>query len=301
MNSSRSDTESESTSLSGSDTESVMLCDPNRLTLHIEAHPHESSAMWDIYQPIFNWIDPDAQLLRITERTHPVENAKGGMAGNASMHDSQRPEVPSIAVLAFLQEEGLFGCDRIQSAKQYFEKTPWKFHYSDKVSKSGINPYPYNSQDYYVTSTDLPLWAMRQVHQGKEHFRFVLFTSYESWEDMVDFYKLMSGASPDVLRSHFCLFTMHTNPHYDVQFALKRLPKDVKPKILDSSSLQFRVGDIGHLVPLFPNVCRPLSDTRWETTDHDGNRIVLETTGLVSQSAIASSSRLSQPLMGFYV
>lgn len=187
--------------------------------------------------------------------------------------------MPSIALMLFLSEEAPLGHERIQSAKRRFEKPPWKFHHSEQVGQGKINPYPYNNTDYFYTSEELPLWAIRMVHCGKELLRIVLFTSEESWEDMLQFYRLIIGFEPDISRDDFCLFTVHSRGHYDVQFALKKLKSDTCPRNLDSVKIQFRVHDVGSLVPLFPNVCKPISDNLWETRDHDGNIITIDVIG----------------------
>lgn len=260
--------------MSGSDSDSL-LGDPQRIILNLIADPNELYSLLDMYQPIINWVDSDLHMFKLTERTYT--DVRRYQRDNTCPRASV--EIPSIGVMVFLHEEGMLGCERIQTAKNYFESPPWKFHHSEHVSRGVIQPYPYNSQDYYFTSDDLPLWAVRQVHCGKEHIRLVTFTSYENWDDMVTFYKLIIGADPDIVKNDFCLFTLHTQPCYDVQFALKKLPKDIHPKKLDSIRMQFRITDVGHIVPLFPNICQPLSDTKWQTTDHDGNTVVLDVVG----------------------
>ncbi|XP_069103942.1 protein FAM124A-like isoform X1 [Argopecten irradians] len=269
----RSETESENISLSGnSDIDSIMLSDPYRMTVHFLADAHEIYPMMDMYQPVIDWVDPDLHIFKISERTDFSD-------GDNQSFSMQTSYLPSVSLMVFLHEEGMLGCERIQNAKRHFEKSPWKFHHSEEVSRGRVNPYPYNSQDFYYTSEDLPLWAVRQVHYGKEHIRVVVFASEENWNDMVQFYKIIIGTEPDLNRNDFCLFTIHTHLNYDVQFALKKIQSDIKPRALDCVKLQFRVTDVGQIVPLFPNVCKPLSDTRWQTTDHDGNVIVLEVTG----------------------
>lgn len=269
----RSEIEAESISLSGtSDIDSIMLSDPLRLTIHCLTDSHEIFSMMDIYQPVIDWIDPDLHVMKISEITD--------INGISDNHiDVITSHIPSVTIMVFLHEEGMIGCERIQGAKRHFERPPWKFHHSESVSKGRVNPYPYNSQDFYYTSEDLPLWAVRQVHCGNEHMRIVVFTSEKNWVDMMGFYTLIIGSEPDLHRNDFCLFTVHTHVHYDVQFALKKLGGETTPRSPACVKIQFRVPELAHVVPLFPNICKPLSDTRWETTDHDGNTIILEETG----------------------
>lgn len=239
-----------------------------------------------------NWIDRDLHIFRVKEKT-TEDNL------NQSVFNSRKvSRMPSVAVMLFLEEEGVLGYERIQSAKRRFEKPPWKFHHSEQLGQGKINLYPYNSADYFYTSEDLPLWAVRQVHYGKEHIRIVLFVSDENWIDMVKFYTLVIGNDPDIQKDDFCLFTVHSHINYDAQFALKKLKGETTPRVLDSVKLQFRVSQVGNMVPLFPNICKPVSDRLWETTDHDGNNIVIEVIGTCrnrtsTPSESSASSRAS--------
>ena len=242
--------------------------------------------MEEIYQPIVNWVDPDLHVIKITDKSECLDNALTSLPENSS-------RLPSMAMMIFLQEDGMVGFERIQTVKRYFEKSPWKFHHSEEVHRGAINPYPYNSQDFYYTSEDLPLWAVRQVHTGKEFFRIVLFVSDSNWATMVQFYKLILGFEPDLKREDFCLFTVSVFPNFNIQLALKKLKGDTKPRPLDSVQLQFRVNDISNIMPLLPNVCRPLSDSRWQTTDTDGNVIVLEIPRFYGNSTFMDRCSLS--------
>ena len=224
----------------------------------------------DLYQPVVDWIDRDLHIFRVKEKT-TQDNVN-----NSVFQSKTVSRMPSIAVMLFLEEEGALGYERIQGAKRRFEKPPWKFHHSEQVGQGKINLYPYNSADYFYTSEDLPLWAVRQVHYGKEHIRIVLFVSDENWNDMLKFYKLVISCDPDIQKDDFCLFTIHSHINYDVQFALKKLKGETTPRVLDCVKLQFRVSQVGNMVPLFPNRCKPVSDRLWETTDHDGNNIVID-------------------------
>ncbi|KAL4220289.1 hypothetical protein ACF0H5_020697 [Mactra antiquata] len=285
--SSRSETGCENISISDqSDTESLLPCEQQKLTLQFLTDTHEISSMEEVYQPVINSIDPDLHILKITDKSDSFSNAVTSLPEISA-------RIPSMAVMVFLQEKGMVGFERIQTMKRYFEKSPWKFHHSEQVHRGAINPYPYNSQDFYYTSEDLPLWAVRQVHTGKEFFRVVLFVSESNWQQMMQFYKLILGSEPDVKRDDFCLFTVSVFASFDIQLALKKLQGDTKPRPLDSVRLQFRVNDISNIVALLPNVCRPLSDTRWETTDNDGNVVVIETPRLIGNTSFSDRSSMS--------
>ncbi|KAL3848432.1 hypothetical protein ACJMK2_019290 [Sinanodonta woodiana] len=283
VNSIRSDAESMNSSMSSSDSDSIILSDPYRMTVQLLAESHEMYPLMDLYQPIINWIDRDLRLLRISER-------RSFESSQTALHKSKY-YMPSTAIVIFLHEDEVVCNSRIVKAKCHFEHLPWKYHHSEHVSNGSINPYPYNSQDYFYTSEEYPLWAVRQVHYGKEHLRIVLFTSEENWDDMVQFYKLILGLDPDVSKQDFFMFTIHSHIHYDIQFTLKKIQGDTKIRPVDCVKLQFRVTGVGHLVPLFPNVCKPVSNSKWETTDHDGNSIVLDVAMTSGEQSRAGSVR----------
>ena len=168
------------------------------------------------------------------------------------------------------------GGTRLSRANRTFSNPPWHYHHSDSVLQGRIRVYAENAQDYYSTDPSLPLCAARQVHSGPEHVRVVRFVSYENWRDTLDLYRLIINSEPDITKPDFYLYTMCQYPTYDVQFALKRLPKSVSVATSERTTLQFRVSDIGQLVPLLPNMCTQTGDVnRWQTTDLDGNPVVL--------------------------
>ncbi|XP_013390761.1 protein FAM124A [Lingula anatina] len=287
--------ESENVSVAGSDTTDSRdpSSDPYRLTVHFLANPGKGDTLLNLYNPIFDWVETDLRLFTVTERQQPLYSDQN--------HDACLT-IPSLAILAFLYEDELLGNKKITASRKHFETDPWILHHSESVGAGRINPYPHNSQDFFFTTDDFPLWGARQVHYGKEHIRFLRFVSQTNWEDTIDFYKLILDCEPNVEKSDFCAFTIYSHTNYDVQFALKRLPQDIHPHPTDSAILQFRVPDVGQIVPLFPNVCSPLSDTRWQTKDHDGNTIILQVTETPPVVGRFSSRRSSSNTkVGFFV
>ncbi|KAH9512745.1 hypothetical protein Btru_038085 [Bulinus truncatus] len=247
--------------------------DPCRVTLQVFTDPYDNCSVSQLYQSMTDLVDPILKLFHGAEREVPVNNI------NNNCLENDRHRTPCLAVMLFLRgsdSDHVGGVEekfRLNKARQLFHQSPWRFHHSEKVSQGHINALPQNSQDFYCTEPGLPLWALRQVHYGRQHIRFVLYSQEESWPDQLQFYSLLFGLQPELLREDFCLFTLYANEDYDVQFALKKQPGGLRR--LDSVHIQIKVKEIGQLVPLFPNVCRPVSDTRWETTDHDGNVVVL--------------------------
>ncbi|XP_025079924.1 uncharacterized protein LOC112555671 isoform X1 [Pomacea canaliculata] len=217
---------------------------------------------------------------------------------NGQLTNPDARELPAVSVVVFLHEEEIKPGGRVDSARKHLSQSAWKFHHCEQTSRKSLN---LNSQafDYYFISEDLPFLAVRQVHYGKEHVRVLVNTNFDTWADMVNFYQLLLGFRPDLVREDFCLFTVHSQINFDLQFALKRLdPGSTFTRVIpmQSSRLQFKVADLGHLVPLLPNVCRPVSDTRWLTTDHDGNEVILDVTdhGLASSTSSLSDRASSE-------
>ncbi|XP_070538396.1 protein FAM124A-like isoform X2 [Ptychodera flava] len=259
------------------------LGDPFILSIHFISDPGEAAKLRDLLQPLLEWFDPEFRLFNIVERNEP-----NGVSHHRLTNGEISQSTPSMAILLFLQEEILI--DRVSIAQQYLGKQPWKFHHS--ITPNGrYSLCPPNQQDYYSYSDSLPLWGVRQVHYGKEHLRFQLFCSELNWNDMIEFYRLILGKEPEEKKEDFCYFVVYSQPNLDVQLALKRVPKGTQLRTIDSAILQFKVNEVGSLVPLLPNVCSPISKRRWQTTDYDGNKVLLQLTKKGRRSGSVQSSK----------
>ena len=75
---------------------------------------------------------------------------------------------------------------------------------------------------------------------------------------------------------------LHTEPGLCLQLALKQLSPGVRVEPCISAVLQFSVDEIGQLVPLLPNPCTPISNTRWQTEDLDGNKVLFQVSAATS-------------------
>lgn len=212
-------------------------------------------------------------------------------SGSRLLH--QHSELPALAVMLFFYEGEMAACGRVRRARRHFERPPWRFHHSDSTQRRNINIDPH-ALDFFFIADDLPLFAVRQVHYGKEHIRIVVHTNVDTWADMVQFYILVIGLEPELVNDGFCLFTVHSQINFDLQFALKRVDTPCsRPVPMQNARLEFKVSDIGRMVPLFPNVCQPISDSRWLTTDHDGNEVVLDVAGHCVNSSRNNASGLT--------
>ncbi|XP_064126247.1 protein FAM124A [Loxodonta africana] len=236
--------------------------DPFLVSIHIIADPGESQHLQEAIDKVLAWIHPDLQLFRVSERRAWRRRKKAAEAAQ-----------PALAVVLFLQEE--YGQEQILQLHRTLQRPPWHFHHAERVP-GRLLPYLPCSQDFFTLAPGTPLWAIRPVHYGKEIVRFTVYCRHENYADTLKFYELILQRSPSQRKTDFCIFPIFSNLDVDIQFSLKRLPREQTPVPTDSSVLEFRVKDLGQLVPLLPNPCSPISEGRWQTEDHDGNKILLQ-------------------------
>ncbi|XP_038166245.1 protein FAM124A [Arvicola amphibius] len=236
--------------------------DPFLVSIHIIADPGASQPLQEAIDKVLAWVHPDLPLFRVSERRTGRRRRK-----------SPKSAQPALAVVLFLQEE--YGEEQILHVHQVLQQPPWRHHHTERVHGRFL-PYLPCSQDFFTLAPGTPLWAIRPVHYGKEIVRFTIYCRHDSYADSLRFYELILRRSPSQRKVDFCIFPIFSNLDVDIQFSLKRLPRDQNPVPTDSSVLEFRVKDIGQLVPLLPNPCSPISEGRWQTEDHDGNKILLQ-------------------------
>ncbi|XP_032352092.1 protein FAM124A isoform X2 [Camelus ferus] len=236
--------------------------DPFLVSIHIIADPGQSQPLQEAIDKVLAWIHPDLRLFRVSERRAPRRRRKAPKAAQ-----------PALAVVLFLQEE--YGEEQILQLHRTLQRPPWRHHHTERVP-SRFLPYLPCSQDFFTLAPGTPLWAIRPVHYGREIVRFTIYCRHDNYADILKFYELILRRSPSQRKTDFCIFPVFSNLDVDIQFSLKRLPRDQAPVPTDSSVLEFRVKDIGELVPLLPNPCSPISEGRWQTEDHDGNKILLQ-------------------------
>ncbi|XP_053772752.1 protein FAM124A [Desmodus rotundus] len=236
--------------------------DPFLVSIHIIADPGESQPLQEAIDKVLAWIHPDLQLFRVSERRAARRRRR-----------APRGTQPALAVLLFLQED--FGEEHILRLHRALRRPPWRHHHTERVPGK-LLPYLPGSQDFFTLAPGTPLWAVRPVHYGREIVRFTVYCRHDHYADSLKFYELILRRSPSQRKKDFCIFPIFSNLEVDIQFSLKRLPCDQSPAPTDSAVLEFRVKDLGELVPLLPNPCSPISEGRWQTEDHDGNRILLQ-------------------------
>ncbi|XP_027646544.1 protein FAM124A isoform X2 [Falco biarmicus] len=238
--------------------------DPFLVSVHIITDPGESKTLQQAIDKLLAWIHPDLQLFRVSERRVPKERRKPSKAGVSQ---------PALAIILFLQEE--YGEEPILQLHETFQRPPWHYHHTERVHGKFL-PYMPCSQDFYTLAPETPLWAIRPVHYGKEIIRFTIYCRSENFVDILKLYELILKRPVCQKKVDFCVFPVYSNMEIDIQFSLKKLPKGQVPMPTESAVLEFRVKDVGQLVPLLPNPCSPISEGRWQTEDHDGNRILLQ-------------------------
>ncbi|XP_025929457.1 protein FAM124A [Apteryx rowi] len=238
--------------------------DPFLVSVHIITDPGESKILQQAIDYLLAWIHPDLQLFRVSERRASQKHRKQGKVGVSQ---------PALAIILFLQEE--YGEEPILQLHETFQRPPWHYHHTEQVHGKFL-PYMPCSQDFYTLAPGTPLWAIRPVHYGKEIIRFTIYCRSENFVDILKLYELILKRPVCQKKADFCVFPIYSNMDIDIQFSLKKLPKGQIPAPTESAVLEFRVKDVGQLVPLLPNSCSPISEGRWQTEDHDGNRILLQ-------------------------
>ncbi|XP_072466591.1 protein FAM124A isoform X2 [Notamacropus eugenii] len=244
--------------------------DPFLVSVHVITDPGESKALQEAIDKVLSWIHPDLQLFRVSERRVARKRKR-----------QNKVSQPALAVVLFLQEE--YGEEQILELHETFQRPPWHYHHTERVHGRFL-PYLPCSQDFFTLAPGTPLWAIRPVHYGKEIVRFTIYCRHENFADILKLYEMILKRNPSQKKSDFCIFPIYSNLDVDIQFSLKRLPSGQTPVPTDSSVLEFRVKDIGQLVPLLPNPCSPISEGRWQTEDHDGNKILLQAHSLYRKS-----------------
>ncbi|XP_039348888.1 protein FAM124A isoform X7 [Mauremys reevesii] len=237
--------------------------DPFLVSIHIIADPGDSKVLQQAIDKLLAWIHPDLQLFRVSERRVSKKHRKSGKAAVSQ---------PALAVILFLQEE--YGEEPILQLHETFQRPPWHYHHTERVHGKFL-PYMPCSQDFFTLAHGTPLWAIRPVHYGREIIRFAIYCRNENFIDIMKLYQLILKRPVCQKKTDFCVFPVYSNMDIDIQFSLKRLPKGQIPTPTESAVLEFRV-DVGQLIPLLPNPCSPISEGRWQTEDHDGNKILLQ-------------------------
>ncbi|KAM4589410.1 protein FAM124B isoform 2-T2 [Fundulus diaphanus] len=249
------------------------------INLHLLANPGDSLLLQQTLDRLLRWLCPSLRIFHVSERASPFRT-----------HTRIRPVAgyPSLAITFFLHEA--YGEERILKVLDFFQRPPWQYHHTESCGprtggihissgsspSNALRPYLLPSRDFYSLGAGMPVWGVRPVHCGGEILRATLYSSYGNYEDAVRFYETVLQRQAEEQKAGFCWFTLHTEPGLCLQLALKQLSPGVGVEACSSAALQFSVEEMGQLVPLLPNPCTPISTTRWQTEDLDGNKVLFQ-------------------------
>ncbi|XP_049582792.1 protein FAM124B [Syngnathus scovelli] len=250
------------------------------LNLHLLANPGESLLLQHSLDRLLRWLCPSLHIFHVSERASPHRGQArlGSQAGS-----------PSLAITFFLHEA--YGEERILKVLDFFQRPPWQYHHTESSGSkpaglhissgsSAVNallrPYLLPSRDFYSLGAGMPVWGVRPVHCGGEILRVTLYSAYDNYDDAVRFYETVLQQQAEEQKTGFCWFTLHTEPGLSLQLAIKQVSAEIRVEPCNSAVLQFGVDEIGQLVPLLPNPCTPISTSRWQTEDLDGNKVLFQ-------------------------
>ncbi|KAG7467282.1 hypothetical protein MATL_G00151690 [Megalops atlanticus] len=248
------------------------LQDPFLVSVHIITDPGQAKPLQRAADSLLAWIHPELQLFRVSERGAWQQRHKRVRPSSGQQREPLSQ--PALAVILFLQEE-YGGEEQILRLHHALQRPPWRYHHTERVN-GRLLPLVPCSQDFFTLAPGTPLWAVRQVHYGKEIVRFTVYCRHDTFPDMVSMYRLLLQRQLAQRREDFCFFVIYSNPDTEIQLSFKRLPRGQSPAPTESAIMEFRVRDVGGLVPLLPRPCTPISEVRWQTEDYDGNKILLQ-------------------------
>ncbi|KFO90310.1 Protein FAM124B, partial [Buceros rhinoceros silvestris] len=235
------------------------------MTVHLLANSGQSMLLQQTLDRLLEWICPDIRLFLVSERVTPLKYYQ--------RYRKRSCGFPGMSVLLFLHED--LGEERIVQVHEQFQRPPWRYQRA-QIANGQSRPYAPDHQDFYGLDEQMPVWGIRRVHCGPEVLRVTLYCSFDNYEDAVRLYEMILQREAAVQKTTFCVFVLQASPAVAVQLCLKQLPVGVAVEPRDSSALQFRVREMGQLVPLLPHPCVPISSTRWQTQDYEGNTILLQ-------------------------
>ncbi|CAN8190763.1 unnamed protein product [Coccothraustes coccothraustes] len=251
------------------------------LTVHLLTHLGRSFPLQQTLDRLLEWLCLDIRLFLVSERIPPPRSYE--------RHRRRSCGFPGISILLFLHEG--WGEEQIFQVHEQFQRPPWRYQLA-QFANGQSPPCPPSQQEFYGLEEQLPVWGVRRVRRGPEILRVTLHCSFDNYEDAVRLYELILQKEGSLQKAALCVFVLHSTPHVAVQLGLEQLPIGVTAEPPDSAALQFTVREIGQLVPLLPNPCVPISSTRWQTQDYEGNTILLKVQS--SSKTLETNTGLSQ-------
>ncbi|XP_069745827.1 protein FAM124A-like [Narcine bancroftii] len=232
--------------------------DPFLVTMHIITDPGCAMGLQNAIDSLVSWIKPGLGLFVASERSWPLP-AVGGA----------EPEQPALAVVLSVHK----GCG--QWLHEPFLRPPWRYHHTEHL-KGWNHPSEARSQDFFTLADHTVLWAVRQACHTKGTIHLALYCSFDNFAHTLGMYRLILRREASKHQLDTAVFTIYSSEDVEIQLSLRRLPKGRRPSPSQSALLEFRVHNLGCLVPLLPHPCSPISERRWQTEDHDGNKLLLQ-------------------------
>ncbi|XP_039092765.1 protein FAM124B [Hyaena hyaena] len=239
--------------------------EPLAMTVHLLASSGHGSLLQQTLDQLLDYVCPDVRPFLVSEAIRP-----------AKYYDrcpSKRSRFPGMSVLLFLHQS--LGEERLFRVLDSLQRWPWQCYPAPKAPGRPC-PYILANQDFYSLDSQMPVWGVRQVHCGAEILRVTLYCSFDNYEDAIRLYELILQKDATLQKSNFCFFVLYAAESFALQLSLKQLPPGMSVDPKESSVLQFKVQEVGQLVPLLPHPCVPISRTRWQTQDYDGHQILLQ-------------------------
>ncbi|KAJ7324865.1 hypothetical protein JRQ81_017885 [Phrynocephalus forsythii] len=250
------------------------------MVVHLLAKPGHAVLLQHTLDQLQEWVCLDVRLFLVSERPSPIKYYE--------TYHQKSTRFPGTSILLFLHED--FGEERLFHVHDFFQHPPWHRVHVECASSGKPSPQALECQDFYGLDEHMPVWGLRQVHYGTEIVRITLYCSFDNYDDAVKLYEMILQKKATVQKSSFCAFVLYATQSIAVQLCLKQLPVGLGVDSKESSVLQFKVHEIGQLVPLLPNPCIPISSTRWQTEDYEGNRILLQVQGISNRNENQVSS-----------
>lgn len=239
--------------------------EPPAMTVHLLANSGQGALLQQALDQLLGCICPEVRLFMVSERVSPVNSY--------DRCHPKRSRFPGMSVLLFLHQSR--GEERLFRVLHSLRQWPWQSHPALSLQGSPC-PHSLARQEFYTLDSHMPVWGVRPVHGGPEVLRVTLYCTFDNYEDAISLYEMILQREATPQKSDFCYFVLYATESCALQLSLKQLPLGMSVDPKESSVLQFKVQEIGQLVPLLPHPCVPISRTRWQTQDYDGNKILLQ-------------------------
>uniref|UniRef100_A0AAY4D7C5 FAM124 domain-containing protein n=1 Tax=Denticeps clupeoides TaxID=299321 RepID=A0AAY4D7C5_9TELE len=209
---------------------------------------------------LLKWVSPDLRLFHVSERAAPLSAPPSGPGGLPRPHHHP------------LLHEAL-GEERILHVLDFLQRTPWTVPPHGEAACPAGPP----ARDFYSLGAGMPVWGVRPVHCGAEvRARHAATAAMTTTTTRCACTRWCLQRRAEEQKAGFCWFTLAVGRGLSLQLALKQLAPRHEGGAVPVGGAAVRAAEMGQLVPLLPNPCSPISATRWQTEDLDGNKILFQ-------------------------